>query len=105
MSNQNVMGKDGRFIIRRTVSQELFEELWRKHRNGETTLKDLAEMDEIINRDPLVRQFVLAEMENDDVGGDNNWRNRLPHIAVSRQSLVDRVKAFFIGFVGELKVV
>jgi hypothetical protein len=47
------MSKDNRYIIRRTLSQERFEVLWKKHKNGQATLKDLTEMDEIINRDAI----------------------------------------------------
>ncbi|RFZ94283.1 hypothetical protein D0C36_01630 [Mucilaginibacter conchicola] len=61
--------KEPRYIIRRTLSQERFEVLWTKHKNGQTTLKDLAEMDEIINRDAGVRRFVLEEMATQDFPG------------------------------------
>lgn len=61
--------KETRYIVRRTLSQERFEVLWKKHKNGQTTLKDLAEMDEIINRDTGVRRFVLEEMATQDFPG------------------------------------
>lgn len=58
--------KENKYIIRRTLSQERFEVLWTKHKGGKATLKDLAEMDEIINRDAGVRRFVLEEMSSID---------------------------------------
>lgn len=84
------------FIVRRTLSQERFEVLWQKRLEGAATLKDLAEMDEIINRDPLVMQFVLREMENEVTpltGGDQ--QNNHPATPSCRHTFFDRVKSFF----------
>jgi hypothetical protein len=90
------MSKDNRYIIRRTLSQERFEVLWKKRSNGQATLKDLTEMDEIINRDAGVRQFVLEEMEGKDNLNDNNdTQNMLQQPTVSHQSITDKIKAFF----------
>jgi hypothetical protein len=90
------MSKGNRYIIRRTLSQERFEVLWKKHKNGHTTLKDLTEMDEIINRDAGVRQFVLEEMEGKDPLNDNNdMQNMLQQPVISHQSITDKIKAFF----------
>ncbi|TWR26147.1 hypothetical protein FPZ42_10995 [Mucilaginibacter achroorhodeus] len=77
MGNTYQSMKETRYIIRRTLSQERFEVLWTKHKNGQTTLKDLAEMDEIINRDAGVRRFVLEEMATQDFPGrDENLNPR-----------------------------
>ncbi|MDB5129427.1 hypothetical protein [Mucilaginibacter sp.] len=90
------MSKDNRFIIRRTFSQERFEILWKKRKNGQATLRDLTEMDEIVNRDPSVRQFVLEEMENMENPADNNdLQDMLQQPTVSHQSITDKIKAFF----------
>src|ERR1700712_3659125 len=90
------MSKDNRYIIRRTLSQERFEVLWKKRSNGQATLKDLTEMDEIIIRDAGVRQFVLEEMEGKDTLNDNNdIQDMLPQAAVAHQSVRDKIKAFF----------
>ena len=90
------MSKDNRFIIRRTFSQERFEILWKKRKKGQATLRDLTEMDEIVNRDPSVRQFVLEEMENMENPADNNdLQDMLQQPVVSHQSTTDKIKAFF----------
>jgi hypothetical protein len=90
------MSKDNRYIIRRTLSQERFEVLWKKRRNGQATLKDLTEMDEIINRDAGVRQFVLEEMEGKDNLNDNNdIQDLMQQPTVSHLSITDKIKAFF----------
>ncbi|RYU92265.1 hypothetical protein EWM62_02180 [Mucilaginibacter terrigena] len=91
------MSKDNKYIIRRTISQERFEVLWKKRRNGEATLRDLTEMDEIINRDPSVRQFVLQEMESDKTTIDNTGRPNLMQQQPVNQhhGIADKIKAFF----------
>ena len=53
-------------MIRLTDSQQRFEVLWQKRLAGELTLKELAEMDDIINRDPAFYQFVLQALEQDE---------------------------------------
>jgi hypothetical protein len=90
------MGKDNRYIIRRTISQERFEVLWDKRRNGQATLRDLTEMDEIINRDPSVRQFVLHEMESDSTTTDNTGQQDMLQQPVHLpQSFMGRLKKLF----------
>lgn len=70
--------------------------LWKKRSNGQATLKDLTEMDEIINRDAGVRQFVLEEMEGkDNLNDHNDTQNMLQQPAVVHQSITDKIKAFF----------
>ncbi|MBB5394357.1 hypothetical protein [Mucilaginibacter sp. AK015] len=91
------MNKHNPYIIRRTISQERFEVLWKKRRDGEATLRDLTEMDEIINRDPSVRQFVLEEMENDTFMTDNNDPSEMsqPKSVKPVNGFINRIKAFF----------
>ncbi|MES2265978.1 MAG: hypothetical protein V4520_04420 [Bacteroidota bacterium] len=91
------MSKDNKFIIRRTLSQERFEVLWKKRRNGRATLRDLTEMDEIINRDAGVRQFVLEEMEseNDPKNDDMGMLDMMKQPVQTKQSFTDKVRSFF----------
>ncbi|MFD0794135.1 hypothetical protein ACFQZX_10940 [Mucilaginibacter litoreus] len=89
--------KDNKYIIRRTLSQERFEVLWTKRKNGEATLKDLTEMDEIINRDAGVRQFVLEEMaaEQNSLDDDNGLSQIAPQLKVPATNIFKRIKAIF----------
>ena len=90
------MSKDNKFIIRRTLSQERFEVLWKKRRNGHATLRDLTEMDEIINRDEGVRQFVLEEMENEEnPGNDVDFRDMFMVPVETHQSFANKLKTLF----------
>ena len=53
-------------------------------------------MDEIINRDAGVRQFVLEEMEGKETLNDNNdIQDMLQQPTVSHLSVTDKIKAFF----------
>ncbi|MFD0764969.1 hypothetical protein ACFQZI_08885 [Mucilaginibacter lutimaris] len=89
------MSKDNKFIIRRTLSQERFEVLWKKRRNGHATLRDLTEMDEIINRDAGVRQFVLEEMESENNPyKDTDLHDLTKQPVQARQGLIEKVKSF-----------
>lgn len=95
--------KEHRYIVRRTLSQERFEVLWTKHKNGQTTLKDLTEMDEIINRDAGVRRFVLEEMATQDFPGSNTKIDQ-DHEAQSTGffgKAVARIKAIFNSLFGD----
>lgn len=99
------MVKDNRFIIRRTFSQERFEILIKKQKNGQATFKDLIELDEIVNRDPGIRRYVLEDMENMDTPDDNQQNDIVPpqHVA-QRLTLIDRIKTFFNHLFGMVAI-
>ena len=101
------MVKDNRFIIRRTFSQERFEILIKKQKNGRATLRDLVELDEIVNRDPGIRRYVLEDMENMDTPADGNQQNDTappPEVVHHHLSLTERIKAFFNRLFGMVAV-
>jgi len=99
------MPDNNKFIVRLTGSQERFEALWEKRLNGEPTLKELAEMDEIINRDPLVKQFVLKALEEETLPFNNQEQDSPPPAIQSDQSFIGRIKSFLnrftMFFIGE----
>lgn len=89
------MNGHNKLIVRRTDSQERFEALWEKRISGNPTLKELAEMDEIINRDPLIQDFVLQELQNRDTTPDNGPQDT-PTAGVSLfKKLTHKIKVFF----------
>lgn len=59
-------------LIRRTFSQERYEILIKKQREGKATFNELTELDEIVNRDPTIREIVLIENHFIPGADDNN---------------------------------
>lgn len=48
-------------LERRTFLQDRFEILIRRQEKGEATFNELTELDEIVNRDPAIREKILRE--------------------------------------------
>ena len=85
---------------RRTFLQDRFEILIRRQRNGEATFSELTELDEIVNRDPELRERVIREsMLMEETDDYNEPSNELPVEEntfikpVKRRNLLDRMKA------------
>ncbi|MES2275930.1 MAG: hypothetical protein V4592_07905 [Bacteroidota bacterium] len=89
------MSSNNRFIFRRTDTQQRFEVLWQKRLEGEPTLKELAEMDEIINWDPLVCQFVLEALENGALPPGDGEQKAPPPAASPLKKTLEKVRSFF----------
>jgi hypothetical protein len=89
--------KNQRPLIRRTLSQERFEVLIKKQLNGTASFRDLIELDEIVNRDPTIRENILEEMhEIKHPPQDNDPRDIINNIPQAKpQTLIDRIKEFF----------
>jgi len=62
-------------LIRRTFSQERYEILIKRQREGRATFNELTELDEIVNRDPEIREIVLIENHFIPDADDNNPTN------------------------------
>lgn len=48
-------------IPRKTYLQERFEILMKKQKDGKATFRELTELDEIVNRDPDIRDQIIRE--------------------------------------------
>ena len=48
-------------LERRTFLQDRFEILIKRQKSGEATFNELTELDEIVNRDPEIREKVIRE--------------------------------------------
>ncbi|MDP9077996.1 MAG: hypothetical protein M3O71_11265 [Bacteroidota bacterium] len=62
-------------LIRRTFLQERYEILIKRQQNGTATFNELTELDDIVNRDPSIREIVLIENHFIDGPEDNNETN------------------------------
>lgn len=85
-------------LERRTFLQDRFEILIKRQRNGVATFTELTELDEIVNRDPELREKVIREsifMEGNDEY--NEPLNEIkpednPIKLIQRPSLLSRLK-------------
>lgn len=83
-------------LRRVTFSQERFEILIKKQKNGEAKFSDLVELDEIVNRVPDIRHIILEEMEGTDTHTDEPGPQDTIILKEHKsQGLLDRIKAFF----------
>jgi hypothetical protein len=87
---------------RRTFLQDRFEILIKRQKTGAATFSELTELDEIVNRDPEIREKVIREtllMEEADKFSDpsnsSGTGDELYPRYIKQQSLPARIKTFF----------
>ena len=87
--------KHGKQLERRTFNQDRFEILIKRQKNGTATFNELSELDEIVNRDPDIREIVLEEMQDSDTPKppDNDQIQTIEKPV--RKSFIEKIKAFF----------
>lgn len=85
---------------RRTFLQDRFEILIKRQKSGEATFNELTELDEIVNRDPVIRDRIIREnilMEGTDEFNEPSnelEKEENPYITqVQRLSLLTRIKS------------
>ncbi|HVW96846.1 MAG TPA: hypothetical protein VHA56_12825 [Mucilaginibacter sp.] len=84
-------------LIRRTFLQERYEILIKKQREGTANFNELTELDEIVNRDPSIREIVL--IENHFISDPNDEQlspgsENAPNKIVPQQNLFDKLRSF-----------
>jgi hypothetical protein len=86
--------KHGKQLERRTFNQDRFEILIKRQKTGKATFSELTELDEIVNRDPDIREIVLEEMHDTDNPGplDNDEPGAIKIPA--RKTIFEKIKAF-----------
>ena len=83
-------------LRRVTFSQERFEILIKKQKNGEASFSDLVELDEIVNRVPDIRHIILEETEGTDTPTDEPGQQDIITLKEHKsQGLLNKIKAFF----------
>jgi hypothetical protein len=84
-------------LIRRTFLQERFIILMELKEKGIANFDELTELDELINRDPKLRDIILEEMEEANPPL-NMPDNNIFHVAeVEQRNLIDRLSSFISG--------
>jgi hypothetical protein len=87
--------KSNKPLIRRTFLQERFDILIKKQRNGHATFNDLTELDDIVNRDPAIRESILEEMHCIDKTPEGPSQPEIVNIEPVKQlSLLEQLKTF-----------
>jgi hypothetical protein len=86
--------KHGKHLERRTFNQDRFEILIKRQKNGIATFNELTELDEIVNRDPDIREIVLEEMQDaDSPKPPDNDQIQIIEKPV-KKSFIEKIKAF-----------
>ncbi|RWY54146.1 hypothetical protein [Mucilaginibacter gilvus] len=87
--------RNNRPLIRRTFRQERFDILIKKQRNGNATFNDLTELDDIVNRDPEIRESILEEMHEHEHPTRGTEQEEIVMLKTEKPlSLLERLKAF-----------
>ena len=81
-------------LERRTFSQDRYYILIKRQKEGKATFDELTELDEIVNRDPEIREIVLEEMQDADTPkpSDDDQIQMLEKPV--RKSFIEKIKAF-----------
>ena len=84
-------------LDRRTFSQDRYEILIKRQKSGKATFNELTELDDIVNRDPTIRERVLIENLFINDRGDQDELHNMPENdiikPVPHQSLLSRLKS------------
>ncbi|RFZ84681.1 hypothetical protein DYU05_03470 [Mucilaginibacter terrenus] len=87
--------KSNRPLIRMTFRQERFDILIKKQRNGKATFNDLTELDDIVNRDPDIRESILEEMQADSKPPAPHQPNEsILNSPAKPSTMLEQIKAF-----------
>ncbi|GGB18590.1 hypothetical protein [Mucilaginibacter rubeus] len=86
--------RHGKQLERRTFNQDRFEILIKRQKNGIATFNELTELDEIVNRDPEIREIVLEEMQDADTPNPPNDDQIQMVEKPVRKSFIEKIKAF-----------
>ncbi|WP_183557414.1 hypothetical protein [Mucilaginibacter sp. SP1R1] len=82
-------------LERRTFSQDRFDILIKRQKSGKATFNELTELDEIVNRDPAIRESILEEMQAMDNPPDTPMQQDILYTPpVKPQTILDKIKSF-----------
>jgi hypothetical protein len=78
-----------------TFRQERFDILIKKQRNGKATFNDLTELDDIVNRDPDIRESILEEMQADgEPPAPHQPDESIMNSPAKHATILEQIKAF-----------
>lgn len=95
IASREVRMKHHKQLERRTFTQDRFDILIKRQKSGKATFNELTELDDIVNRDPAIRESILEEMqavnEPPDIQKPDDTLSIPP---IKRLSLLDKIIAF-----------
>lgn len=82
-------------LERRTFNQDRFDILIKRQKSGKATFSELTELDEIVNRDPDIRESILEEMQSIDEPPDKpEVEDILLEQPAKSQNLLSKIRSF-----------
>jgi hypothetical protein len=82
-------------LERRTFLQDRFDILIKRQRNGTATFNELTELDDIVNRDPAIRESILVEMQEVTEPPDSQLPLENASIEpIKKQGLIEAIMGF-----------
>ncbi|GAA3959194.1 hypothetical protein [Mucilaginibacter dorajii] len=84
-------------LERRTFLQDRFDILIKRQRAGTASFNELTELDDIVNRDPAIRESILVEMQEGDNQKDDQLTEEYTTITPVKQQSWLEVMRGFIG--------
>jgi len=82
-------------LERRTFSQDRFDILIKRQKSGKATFNELTELDDIVNRDPAIRESILEEMQALNDPPDSPKREEIIYTQPAKpQTLLDKIITF-----------
>lgn len=95
VASREVSMKHHKQLERRTFTQDRFDILIKRQKSGKATFNELTELDEIVNRDPAIRESILEEMQAVNEPPDlQKPDDTLITPAVKSLTLLDKITAF-----------
>jgi hypothetical protein len=79
-------------LPRRTFSQDRFDILIKRQKSGKATFNELTELDEIVNRDPDIRESILLEMQ--EINNPDQEEDTPQPMAAKPQTWIDNIRTF-----------
>ena len=92
---QEVSMKHHKQLERRTFTQDRFDILIKRQKSGKATFNELTELDDIVNRDPAIRESILEEMQAvNDPPDPQKPDDTLSTPPIKKLTLLDKIISF-----------
>jgi hypothetical protein len=95
VASREVSMKHHKQLERRTFTQDRFDILIKRQKSGKATFNELTELDDIVNRDPAIRESILEEMQAvNDPPDPQKPDDTLSTPPIKKLTLLDKIISF-----------